>query len=39
MAAYVRRQALIPAQQGRVIAGACAGVGRRFGLSPWTARG
>ena len=27
MAAYVRRQGLIPAQQGRVIAGACARIG------------
>jgi phage shock protein C len=24
--------------QGRVLGGVCAGLGRRFGLSPWTAR-
>jgi phage shock protein PspC (stress-responsive transcriptional regulator) len=27
-----------PTPAGRVIAGVCAGLGRRFGLSPWTAR-
>jgi phage shock protein PspC (stress-responsive transcriptional regulator) len=24
--------------RGRVVAGVCAGLGRRFGISPWTAR-
>jgi phage shock protein C len=38
MADYFRRQGLIRPRQGRVIAGVCAGLGRRFGLSPWTAR-
>jgi phage shock protein C len=35
---YFRRQGLVRPRQGRVIAGVCAGLGRRFGLSPWTAR-
>jgi phosphate transport system protein len=30
MAEYFRRQGLVRPQQGRVIAGACAGLGRRF---------
>jgi len=38
MADYFRRQGLVRPHQGRVIAGVCAGLGRRFGLSPWTAR-
>jgi phage shock protein C len=38
MADYVRRQGLVRPRQGRVIAGVCAGLGRRFGRSPWTAR-
>ncbi|MEV4255335.1 PspC domain-containing protein [Spirillospora sp. NPDC049652] len=25
-------------RQGRVIAGVCAGIARRFGMSPWTVR-
>ncbi|MEV0407946.1 PspC domain-containing protein [Actinoallomurus sp. NPDC050550] len=25
-------------RQGRVIAGVCAGLGRRYGLGPWTVR-
>jgi phage shock protein PspC (stress-responsive transcriptional regulator) len=25
-------------REGRVIAGVCAGLGRRFGLAPWTVR-
>ena len=25
-------------QEGRVLGGVCAGLGRRFGLAPWTAR-
>jgi len=38
MAEYFRRQGLVRPREGRVIAGVCAGLGRRFGLSPWTAR-
>jgi phage shock protein C len=38
MSDYFRRQGLVRPRQGRVIAGVCAGLGRRFGLSPWTAR-
>lgn len=33
-----RRQGLIRPRQGRLIAGVCAGLGRRFGLDPWPAR-
>jgi len=32
------RQGLVRPAQGRVLAGVCAGLGQRFGLSPWTAR-
>lgn len=32
------RKGLSRPRQGRVVAGVCAGVGRRFGLSPWTSR-
>jgi len=32
------RQGLVRPRQGRVLGGVCAGLGRRFGLSPWTAR-
>lgn len=32
------RQGLIRPREGRVIAGVCAGLGRRFGLDPWPAR-
>ena len=38
MASYFRRQGLVRPRQDRVIAGVCAGLGRRFGLSPWAAR-
>ena len=38
MADYFRRQGLVRPREGRVIAGVCVGLGRRFGLSPWTAR-
>jgi len=31
-------QGLIRPRQGRVLAGVCAGLGRRFGLDPWLAR-
>jgi phage shock protein PspC (stress-responsive transcriptional regulator) len=29
---------LIRPRHGRVIAGVCAGLARRFGMSPWTVR-
>jgi len=29
---------LVRPRQGRVLGGVCAGLGRRFGLTPWTAR-
>jgi phage shock protein C len=29
---------LIRPQEGRVLGGVCAGLGRRFGISPWPAR-
>lgn len=32
------RQGLVRPRDGRVLAGVCAGLGRRFGLGPWTAR-
>lgn len=35
---YMRRQGLVRPREGRVIAGVCAGLGRRFGLTPWQAR-
>jgi phage shock protein C len=33
-----RRQGLVRHQDGRVLGGVCAGLGRRFGLEPWPAR-
>lgn len=33
-----RRQGLVRPREGRVLAGVCAGLGRRFGLEAWTAR-
>src|SRR2546421_9958839 len=33
-----RRQGLVRPQQGRVLGGVCAGLGRPFGLDPWPAR-
>jgi len=33
-----RRQGLVRPEQGRVLAGVVAGLGRRFGLDPWPAR-
>jgi phage shock protein PspC (stress-responsive transcriptional regulator) len=33
-----RRQGLVRPREGRVVAGVCAGLGRRFGLGPWAAR-
>jgi phage shock protein PspC (stress-responsive transcriptional regulator) len=38
MVDYFRRQGLIRPREGRILGGVCAGLGRRFGLSPWTAR-
>jgi phage shock protein C len=32
------RQGLVRPQEGRVLGGVCAGLGRRFGIAPWTAR-
>jgi phage shock protein C len=32
------RQGLVRPQEGRVLGGVCAGLGRRFGLTPWVAR-
>jgi len=32
------RQGLVRPRGDRVLGGVCAGLGRRFGLSPWTAR-
>ena len=32
------RQGLIRPNEGRVLGGVLAGLGQRFGLSPWTAR-
>jgi phage shock protein PspC (stress-responsive transcriptional regulator) len=29
---------LVRPRQGRVLGGVCAGLGRRFGISPWMAR-
>jgi phage shock protein C len=33
-----RREGLLRPHQGRVLAGVCAGLGRRFGIDPWPAR-
>ena len=33
-----RRSGLVRPRDGRVIAGVCAGLGRRFGIGPWAAR-
>lgn len=35
---YFRSQGLIRPRQGRILGGVCAGLGRRFGVSPWMAR-
>ena len=32
------QQGLVRPQDGRVLGGVCAGLGRRFGLTPWVAR-
>ena len=33
-----RSRGLVRPRQGRIIAGVCAGLAQRFGISPWTAR-
>jgi phage shock protein PspC (stress-responsive transcriptional regulator) len=33
-----RRQGLVRPRDGRLIAGVCAGLGRRFDIDPWPAR-
>jgi phage shock protein C len=33
-----RNNGLVRPSQGRLLAGVCAGLGRRFGLDPWPAR-
>jgi phage shock protein C len=33
-----RRQGLTRPQEGRILGGVCAGLGRRVGLDPWPAR-
>jgi phage shock protein C len=32
------RQGLFRPREGRILGGVCAGLGRRFGIAPWTAR-
>lgn len=32
------QQGLVRPRDGRVLGGVCAGLGRRFGLTPWVAR-
>jgi phage shock protein C len=34
----MRQNGLVRPRGDRVLAGVCAGLGRRFGLGPWTAR-
>jgi phage shock protein C len=34
----LRGQGLVRPREGRVLAGVCAGLGRRFGIDPWLAR-
>jgi phage shock protein PspC (stress-responsive transcriptional regulator) len=36
--ATFRQQGLVRPREGRVLAGVCAGLGRRFGIDPWPAR-
>lgn len=33
-----RQQGLVRPQEGRLLGGVCAGLGRRFGIDPWPAR-
>jgi phage shock protein C len=35
---WFRQQELVRPQEGRVLGGVCAGLGRRFGIDPWPAR-
>jgi phage shock protein C len=35
---YFRQQGLVRPREDRILGGVCAGLGRRFGLSPFTAR-
>ena len=35
---YVARHGLVRSDDHRLLGGVCAGLGRRLGLSPWTAR-
>jgi phage shock protein C len=32
------QQGLVRPRDGRILGGVCAGIGRRFGLTPWIAR-
>jgi len=32
------RQGLVRPREGKILGGVCAGVGRRFGLTPWVSR-
>ena len=34
----MRRQGLVRPKDDRVLGGVCAGLGRRFGFDPWSAR-
>ncbi|MET7424249.1 PspC domain-containing protein [Dactylosporangium sp. NPDC005555] len=34
----MRQHDLVRPEQGRVLGGVCAGLGRRFGIDPWPAR-
>jgi phage shock protein PspC (stress-responsive transcriptional regulator) len=34
----LRRSALVRPRRGRLLAGVCAGVARRFGVKPWQVR-
>jgi phage shock protein C len=34
----LRQQGLVRPRDGRILAGVCAGLGRRFGIDPWPAR-
>jgi len=36
--AFFAGQGLIRPREGRILGGVCAGLGRRFGLTPWQAR-
>ena len=38
MVEFFRQQGLVRPREGRMIAGVCAGLGRRFGISPFMAR-